>query len=40
MTTSLHDFTATSLEGEPVDLSSYDRAQVVLVVNTASMQLA
>ena len=31
----LTDFAATSLEGEPVDLSSYD-GQVVLVVNTAS----
>ena len=34
-TTSLFDFQATSLEGEPVDLASYD-GQVVLVVNTAS----
>ncbi len=33
--TSLFDFTATSLEGQPVDLASYD-GQVVLVVNTAS----
>ena len=33
--TSLFDFAATSLEGEPVDLASYD-GQVVLVVNTAS----
>ena len=31
----LTDFAATSLEGEPVDLSSYD-GQVVLIVNTAS----
>jgi glutathione peroxidase len=34
-TTSLSDFDATSLAGEPVDLSTYD-GQVVLVVNTAS----
>jgi glutathione peroxidase len=33
--TSLTDFDATSLEGRPVDLSSYD-GKVVLVVNTAS----
>lgn len=34
-TISLSDFEATSLEGDPVDLASYD-GQVVLVVNTAS----
>jgi glutathione peroxidase len=34
-TGSLSDFEATSLEGHPVDLSSYD-GKVVLVVNTAS----
>lgn len=33
--TVLSDFDATSLDGQPVDLSSYD-GQVVLVVNTAS----
>lgn len=33
--TTLHDFTATSISGEDVDLSAY-RGQVVLVVNTAS----
>ncbi|HWJ67873.1 MAG TPA: glutathione peroxidase [Nocardioides sp.] len=33
--TSLHDFSATSIDGKPVDLSSYD-GKVVLVVNTAS----
>jgi glutathione peroxidase len=33
--TSLFDFQASSLEGEPVDLASY-AGQVVLVVNTAS----
>jgi glutathione peroxidase len=34
-TTSLFDFKALSLDGEPVDLASY-AGQVVLVVNTAS----
>jgi len=33
--TSLHDFTATAIDGSDTDLSSYD-GQVVLVVNTAS----
>jgi glutathione peroxidase len=33
--TSLHDFKATSIDGEEVDLSTYDD-KVVLVVNTAS----
>lgn len=33
--TSLHDFSATSIDGQEVDLSSYD-GKVVLVVNTAS----
>ena len=33
--TTLHDFTATSIDGHDVDLSSYD-GKVVLVVNTAS----
>jgi glutathione peroxidase len=33
--TSLGDFKATSIDGNPVDLSEYD-GQVVLVVNTAS----
>ncbi|HVK29808.1 MAG TPA: glutathione peroxidase [Nocardioides sp.] len=33
--TSLSDFSATSIDGKPVDLSSYD-GKVVLVVNTAS----
>ncbi|MCD8547037.1 MAG: glutathione peroxidase [Aeromonadaceae bacterium] len=33
--TDLYDFSATSLQGEPVPLSRY-RGQVVLVVNTAS----
>ncbi len=33
--TSLHDFSATSIDGQEVELSSYD-GQVVLVVNTAS----
>jgi glutathione peroxidase len=33
--TSLQDFTATTLDGSPVDLSAY-AGQVVLVVNTAS----
>ncbi|QYG95129.1 glutathione peroxidase [Iamia sp. SCSIO 61187] len=33
--TTLHDFTATSITGEEVDLSAY-RGKVVLVVNTAS----
>ena len=33
--TSLHDFTATGIDGREVDLSSYD-GSVVLVVNTAS----
>jgi len=33
--TSLHDFTATAIDGRQVDLSAYD-GQVVLVVNTAS----
>ena len=33
--TSLHDFKATSIDGEEIDLSSYD-GKVVLVVNTAS----
>jgi glutathione peroxidase len=33
--TSLFDFTATSIDGEPVDLASY-AGRVVLVVNTAS----
>lgn len=32
---SLGDFTATGIDGEPVDLSAYE-GQVVLVVNTAS----
>ncbi len=35
MTTTLGDFTATSIDGDDVDLSTYD-GQVVLVVNTAS----
>ncbi|WP_141015192.1 glutathione peroxidase [Nocardioides sambongensis] len=33
--TTLRDFSATSIDGQDVDLSSYD-GQVVLVVNTAS----
>jgi glutathione peroxidase len=33
--TTLHDFSATSITGEEVDLSAYE-GQVVLVVNTAS----
>jgi len=33
--TSLHDFSATAIDGQEVDLSAYD-GQVVLVVNTAS----
>ncbi|WP_370291517.1 glutathione peroxidase [Nocardioides sp.] len=33
--TTLHDFSATSIDGKEVDLSEY-RGQVVLVVNTAS----
>lgn len=33
--TSLHDFSATSIDGQQVDLSAYD-GDVVLVVNTAS----
>ncbi len=33
--TSLHDFSATAIDGTDVDLSSYD-GSVVLVVNTAS----
>ncbi|MCR1785246.1 glutathione peroxidase [Nocardioides carbamazepini] len=33
--TSLHDFKATAIDGQEVDLSSYD-GTVVLVVNTAS----
>lgn len=33
--TTLHDFKATAIDGEEVDLSSYD-GKVVLVVNTAS----
>ncbi len=33
--TSLHDFSATSLEGTEIDLADY-RGKVVLVVNTAS----
>ncbi len=33
--TSLHDFSATAIDGQEVDLSSYD-GTVVLVVNTAS----
>jgi glutathione peroxidase len=33
--TSLHDFSATAIDGQQVDLSAYD-GQVVLVVNTAS----
>jgi glutathione peroxidase len=33
--TSFQDFTATSIDGQPVDLSAY-AGQVVLVVNTAS----
>jgi len=33
--TTLHDFTATSIDGHKVELSSYE-GQVVLVVNTAS----
>ncbi|MDO9455206.1 glutathione peroxidase [Nocardioides sp.] len=33
--TSLQDFSATTLDGQPVDLSAY-AGQVVLVVNTAS----
>ena len=33
--TTLHDFSATSIAGEEVDLSAY-AGQVVLVVNTAS----
>ena len=33
--TSLHDFSATAIDGKPVELSSYD-GKVVLVVNTAS----
>ena len=33
--TTLHDFTADTLDGAPQDLSAY-RGQVVLVVNTAS----
>ena len=33
--TTAFDFTATSLAGQPVDLSAY-RGQVVLIVNTAS----
>ncbi|QYJ03212.1 glutathione peroxidase [Nocardioides panacisoli] len=33
--TTLHDFNATSIDGQEVDLSAYD-GKVVLVVNTAS----
>lgn len=33
--TSLHDFSATAIDGKPIELSSYD-GTVVLVVNTAS----
>lgn len=33
--TTLHDFKATAIDGQEVDLSSYD-GQVLLVVNTAS----
>lgn len=33
--TSLHDFKATAIDGQEIDLSSYD-GSVVLVVNTAS----
>ena len=33
--TTLHDFSATAIDGSEVDLSTYD-GQVVLVVNTAS----
>jgi glutathione peroxidase len=33
--TSLHDFSATSIDGREIDLSTYD-GSVVLVVNTAS----
>ena len=33
--TSVYEFQATSLEGEPVDLAAY-RGQVLLIVNTAS----
>jgi glutathione peroxidase len=33
--TSLHDFSATAIDGQEVDLSAYD-GKVVLVVNTAS----
>jgi glutathione peroxidase len=33
--TTLHDFSATGIDGEEVDLSAYD-GKVVLVVNTAS----
>lgn len=33
--TSLHDFSATAIDGKPIELSSYD-GKVVLVVNTAS----
>ncbi|GAB2979709.1 glutathione peroxidase [Nocardioides montaniterrae] len=33
--TSLHDFTATAIDGTDIDLSAYD-GKVVLVVNTAS----
>jgi glutathione peroxidase len=35
VTSHLGDFTATSIDGQDIDLSSYD-GQVVLVVNTAS----
>ncbi|KRC53312.1 MULTISPECIES: glutathione peroxidase [unclassified Nocardioides] len=33
--TTLHDFSATAIDGKPVEFSSYD-GKVVLVVNTAS----
>jgi len=33
--TSVHDFSATSLDGKPVDLSSY-KGKVLVIVNTAS----
>ena len=35
MSTTVHDFNATSLDGKPVDLADYS-GQVVLIVNTAS----
>jgi glutathione peroxidase len=35
MSSTIYDFSATSIEGQPVDLSNY-RGKVLLIVNTAS----